>query len=289
MPAMVDPGGPGAALHVTPPAPTAAEVAVAVRVLRYFAAEGLLGEDLEAAAQCIGALRHALRARGRLLLGDADAAAGPADGGAAADAAPERAERWWRLRWFPSRAELLRRFEAQNTLGVEASCISGATWEVSHPPLDPDVAYAEGGAPPFLVEPDALIAIPRVAAGSTTWSTADATQISLQRYTDAAGDDRRIKVRIWRTARQWGLRAVDDARDDLRPIDQRELVEEKVLRTASGDGVDARAVVFRCRLPGGATHYFRIRLSGSGDEFELREVRPVRRAAVGAGPGSAPG
>ena len=66
-------------------------------------------------------------------------------------------------------------------------------------------------------------------------------------------------------------------------------MEEKVLRTASADGVDARAVVFRCRLPGGGTHYFRIRLSGSGDEFELREVRPVRRAAVGAGPGSAPG
>jgi hypothetical protein len=87
-------------------------------------------------------------------------------------------------------------------------------------------------------------------------------------------------------ARLWSPRDDDDVRDDLRPVDQRELVEEKVVRKAAGDEVDARVVVFRCRLPGGATHYFRVRLSGSGDEFELREVRPVRRAA-GAPPGAA--
>ena len=244
-----------------PPPPSADEVRTAVRVLRAFAAEGRFDADLEAASWVLGTLLHALHALG---------------GGAAAAGAPPRpAERGWRARWFPSRAEQLRRFEAENTLGVESSCVSGATWEVSHPAWDPDAAYTEAGAPPFLVGPDESIRIPQWDARLGCWATSADTEISLQPYTDAAGNARRLKLRLWRVARRWAMRAVDDARDDFHPVDRRELVEEKLVRAASGDGVDARVVVFRCKRPGGATHYFRIRLSGTGDEFELREVRPV--------------
>src|SRR5262245_12948154 len=244
-----------------PPPPSAAEVRTAVRVLLAFAAEGRFHADLEASRRVLGILLHALRALG---------------GAPPRPAPPVRSTPGWRERLFPSPEDQRRRFEAANTLGVESSCVSGATWEVSHPAWDPAVAYEEAGAPPFLVGLDEPIRLPQWDAQRGGWGAAADTEISLQPYTDAAGRPRRLKLRIWRNvARVWAMRDVDDVRDDVHPVDRRELVEEKLVRAASGGGVDARGVVFRSKRPGGATRYLRLRLSGTGDEVELREVRPV--------------
>src|SRR5262249_62051947 len=79
----------GASRHEADRPPTAAEIGVAVGVLRHFVAEGRFGADLEATGRVLGTLLDALRTAG---------GAGGAGVGAA------RAERSWRARGGPPRA-----------------------------------------------------------------------------------------------------------------------------------------------------------------------------------------